>query len=200
MKYYSQSNQDKWVDDFFNQKKNGFFIDIGAYDGVQVSNTFFLEKERQWNGICIEGNRDVYQTLKNNRTSTCLNEVIYSTNETLHFHNEGLCSKITETGSTTVTTTTLTQILKTYNAPKIIDYISLDIEGAEYDALLGFPWETHSFILLTVEHNLYKDGDFNKQRIQKLLLEKNFICVADNICGDPQHPFEDWYINSNYKK
>jgi FkbM family methyltransferase len=200
MQYYSQTGQDEWVDDFFKQKENGYFIEVGAYDGIQLSNTYFFEKYRKWNGLCIEADNNTFLELKRNRTSLCLNNAISSKEEDTFFKNEGLCGKISSSG-TKITTTTLKNIFQTNSIPKIIDYLSLDIEGHEYDALLGFPWETHEFILLTVEHNLYKDGDFNKNRIFNFLTKKGYYRIKDNINGGDTNspkPYEDWYIKENY--
>ena len=52
--FYSQVGQDKWVCEYFNYKKGGFFLDIGAADGITINNTYYLEKELEWKGICIE--------------------------------------------------------------------------------------------------------------------------------------------------
>jgi hypothetical protein len=52
-----------------------------------------------------------------------------------------------------VPTLLISDILKKYKAPKIIDYWSLDVEGAELPILESFPWNDHEVTLLTVEHN-----------------------------------------------
>jgi hypothetical protein len=54
-KYFSQYKQDEFLDKvLFKKKQNGFFIEIGAHDGISFSNSFFFEKNRSWEGICIE--------------------------------------------------------------------------------------------------------------------------------------------------
>jgi hypothetical protein len=50
---YSQLNQDINVINFYNGKKNGFFIDIGAHDGISLSNTYLLEQEYVLNQIQV---------------------------------------------------------------------------------------------------------------------------------------------------
>ena len=44
--------------------KNGYFIDIGALDGVTMSNTYLLETRYDWTGICVETNPDYFMELK----------------------------------------------------------------------------------------------------------------------------------------
>src|SRR5438309_1453970 len=71
--YYSQCKQDKFVNEhFFKNKKNGFFVDIGAHNGVTYSNTFFFEKELNWTGICIEPIPKIFNELKSNRNCLCV--------------------------------------------------------------------------------------------------------------------------------
>ena len=50
----SQLGQEIKVINFYKEKKNGYFIEIGASDGIELSNTYLLESEYKWNGICIE--------------------------------------------------------------------------------------------------------------------------------------------------
>ena len=60
-KYYSQFGQDKFIiENIFKMKKNGFFIEAGAGDGINISNTYVLEKQYNWNGLCVEPNLELY--------------------------------------------------------------------------------------------------------------------------------------------
>jgi FkbM family methyltransferase len=72
----SQLGQDKIVDEYLHGKRNGVFVDIGAYDGVTFSNTLMLERERDWTGICIEPLPDVYAELRKNRSCACVQACI----------------------------------------------------------------------------------------------------------------------------
>ena len=67
MNYYSQSQQDKIVDILFSKKMNGFFVDIGAHNGVNFSNSLFFETYRDWKGVCIEPIPEVFEQLQKNR-------------------------------------------------------------------------------------------------------------------------------------
>lgn len=63
----SQTGQDIWLDEnIFKGKVNGNFIEVGAFDGLYGSNTFFFEKERNWKGILIEPHTLNYQEMYNN--------------------------------------------------------------------------------------------------------------------------------------
>ncbi len=53
------------IDTYFNQKRAGFFVEAGAWDGVHRSKTLFLERERKWTGILIEPNADAFTVLNN---------------------------------------------------------------------------------------------------------------------------------------
>ena len=64
MESYSQIGQDLWVQETLKNKKNGYFLDIGAHDGIYLSNTYLLEKNYNWNGLCIEGNPLIVDSLK----------------------------------------------------------------------------------------------------------------------------------------
>lgn len=200
MKYYSQSNQDKWVCEFLNFKKNGFYLDIGAYDGVQTSNTLILEKELNWSGICVEANKNAFDNLSLNRNSINLNLAVLDYEGSCGFAGDSVCN---ESVGNSIECNTLNNILEKYNAPYIIDYMSIDIEGSEFNALKNFNFKKWQINLITVEHNLYLNGDFNKNRLFKLLSDNNFERVVEDAqCLDPNpsvylKPYEDWYINKN---
>lgn len=196
--YYSQSNQDKWVVEFLKSKKNGYFIDLGAYDGIQTSNTYYMEKYLGWEGICVEANPIVYQSLIKNRNSKNINVALNSYVGECFFTDD----KITTTGIK-VPCNTLDNVLKENNCPKDIDYLSIDIEGYEYIVLQNFDFKKWNIGLITVEHNLYCDGNDRKNKLYQLLSINGFIRVVEDApCLDKNplyynKPYEDWYINNN---
>ena len=198
MKYYSQANQDLWVGEFYNHKRNGFFVDLGAYDGIQTSNTYFFEKYLDWDGICVEANPIFFEKLNLNRKSKNLNYAVSD--------HEGSCmfdlDHISDTGII-VNCTTLEKILDQVDFDGNIDYLSVDIEGHEYTILKDFNFNKYNIGLITIEHNLYINGPDNKNLIYELLTKNNFERIVDNaVCLDknPQFynkPYEDWYINKS---
>src|SRR5579872_770277 len=71
--YQSQCGQDRFVhENYFFFHRDGVFVDIGAHDGVFLSNTYFFEKEMGWKGICIEPIPEVFEQLKANRSAVCV--------------------------------------------------------------------------------------------------------------------------------
>lgn len=97
MKSFSQLNQDLNVISFFQNKKEMFFIDIGANDGKKLSNTYLLEKEYKWKGICSEPLPQAFNELIKCRNVHCDNNAIFSsTGLELEFSMSDLASGITE--------------------------------------------------------------------------------------------------------
>jgi FkbM family methyltransferase len=158
---YSQIGQDIWVTEIaMPGLRNGYFLDVGSGDGTFLSNTKALE-ERGWKGICV----DPFPTHMEGRTCQMFKEVVYSeAGKRMTFHMAGQLGGLTdrlgewkakaeEAPTATFTTVTLADILERGNAPQRIDYMSLDIEGAELDALRAFPFDRYQLGALDVEHN-----------------------------------------------
>jgi hypothetical protein len=78
MESYSQIGQDLFVLNHFNNLRGGYFIEIGALNGITLSNTYLLEKNFEWKGICIEPSHDEYEKLVNNRKCICIDKAVYS--------------------------------------------------------------------------------------------------------------------------
>lgn len=76
--YFGRYDVDKFVDKYFSGKQFGIFVDIGAEDGILFNNTYFLERSRNWKGICIEPQAQFFSNLSNNRISFCANSAIIS--------------------------------------------------------------------------------------------------------------------------
>jgi FkbM family methyltransferase len=205
MSYNSQIGQDKWVHSILGNKTDGYFIELGAYDGVYLSNTLFFERNLNWNGICIEPNDNYIKELYANRKCNISNEVVYSCEgEKVNFALCGFGSGIINENTgpfnkkdqyVSKTTTTLGNILNKFNAPSIIDYLSLDVEGQEYSILSTFPFDKYKFRCITVEHNSFIIGPKQQMLIRKLLEENNYKFIK---CNDNWHPgpIDDFYINS----
>ena len=63
MRSFSQLQQDIEVLKYYDYKHNGYFVEIGASDGIELSNTYLLETEYNWKGICVEPIPERYDLL-----------------------------------------------------------------------------------------------------------------------------------------
>jgi len=201
MRSYSQAKQEDWVIEYFNEKREGYFLDIGALDGIQSNNTYVLEKKYKWAGLCVEPYYIHLPVLRATRENI-VEKGIYSSKGSFKF--SAATSGIDKDGGTIVIPTiTFRDLFKEYDVPEIIDYISLDVEGAEYEALKGFPFDTHISILWTIEHNFYINNDPTlKNQIKEIMLANDYVIAKEDVsCPDSRNlPFEDWYVHKNYVK
>jgi FkbM family methyltransferase len=209
MTYLSQIGQDKWVHSVIGDKKDGYFIELGACDGIYFSNTYFFEKALGWNGICIEPNDNYFTQLQTNRKCNLSNALISSEpNIEVEFSICDATSGIIDESIGPFTnkknivikkTSTLADILSIYDAPNIIDYLSLDVEGHEYSILSTFPFDKYKFRCITVEHNAPHVGP-TQQLLIRDILEKNgykYVKGNDDIHNWNHGPIDDFYIFPN---
>lgn len=196
----SQLRQDIFVLNELNYKKGGFFVEFSATDGINLSNTFLLKKKFNWRGILAEPARNFHKKLFQNRNCKIDTHLVWSnSNEKLlfnqtkipelstikNFSNSDLNIR-TATRKYYVETISLNDLLKKFNAPKIIDYLSIDTEGSEYEILSNFNFNNYKFRIITCEHNFMK----NRNLINKLLVRKGYKRKNSEISE-----FDDWYVN-----
>lgn len=205
MEYKSQFGQDIFVLCQSKFKKNGFFVEFGATDGVGLSNTYILEKEFGWSGILAEPAKIWHKSLRENRNSTIDERCVWveskkkldfretnfrelSTIESyssLDMHkNERKSGKIYQ-----VETISLMDLLIEHNAPTEIDYLSIDTEGSEFEILQNFDFNRYNIKIITIEHNFTK----MREMIFELLISHGYKRVYTEISE-----VDDWYIKSDF--
>ncbi len=213
--FTSQIGQDKWVLEKNKFKEGGYFIDIGASDGLYLSNTYVLEKRYGWKGICVEPANKI-KDLKRNRECIIETSCLFNkTGEEVEFQIDDEISGITNLFDKAherkgkiikLKTLSIRDLLKKHNTPKIIDYLSIDTEGSEYEILKCFPFKKYKVNLITVEHNAHsgnKEDIEKRNKIFKLLIKNGFVreCHEDfsRSFGDEEGGlFEDWYVNKEF--
>ncbi|MER9019316.1 FkbM family methyltransferase [Mesorhizobium sp. M0898] len=197
----SQLRQDLFVLSELDFKKNGFFVEFGATDGVSLSNTFLLEKEFLWNGIVAEPARVWHDALSKNRgvnvetkcvwenssSALTFNEVRYSELSTIaSFSGSDGRAREREVGKTyTVDTISLLDLLRKYKAPFEVDYLSIDTEGSELKILEAFDFDLYNIKVITCEHNYTP----MRERIFALLTRVGYERKHEKISK-----FDDWYV------
>ena len=189
---YSQIEQDIMVEKFFNKKMGGYFLDVGAYDGETLSNTYMLERMYGWNGICIEPLPDKFTLCNAIRRAKCYNYAVYNENDKkLSFIKADVLSGIASdidchkhilnNEQIEVTTKTLTYILEDAQAPTYIDYMSLDTEGSEFEILKNIDFSKYTIGYIDIEHNYIEP---RRTQMRDFLLSKGYIYKAENRWDD----------------
>src|SRR5262245_2985192 len=179
VKFPSQIGQDRWVAEaVFPAVRNGYFLDVGSADGFVNSNTWALE-QRGWTGICV----DPFPSNMTGRTCQMFRDAVDAQGgQKVQFAQAGELGGITSylerwkdqaknAKTIELTTVTLGDILQRAHAPSFIHFMSLDIEGAELEALKGFPFDRYKLGSLAIEHN-YEEP--KRTEIEQLLKSKGY--------------------------
>jgi FkbM family methyltransferase len=173
-KSYSQCGQDTKLLQLFGDKK-GFFVDVGAHDGVTLSNTKLLE-ENGWKGICVEPIPEVFEQLSKNRKCKCIHGCVSKLEQDeVSFcrvrgysemlsgivdlyderHKQRILQECNRHGSTRelikIPNWSLAKILADVAH---VDVLCVDVEGAE--------------------HSVIQTADFNRTQIDYILVEVNY--------------------------
>lgn len=176
-RYFALNSIDFEIEQILNYD-NGYFIEIGANNGVNQSNTLYFEKFRGWSGLLIEPHPKLFSQLQKNRShkSTCVNaactsfsfkndsiKMMYSDLMTTSLERSNILPNLTahallgskylvgQPSEFTARSKTMQQILEGVNAPKRIDLFSLDVEGFEFEVLSGINHEIFRFNLICIE-------------------------------------------------
>ncbi len=176
MKFYSQDGQDEFIVKLFKGKRNGIFLDIGAFDGVYFSNTYALEQSLSWTGICVEPNPLIFEKLQLNRECICLNSCISEKESVLDFlavtgwgsmlsgilhmcderHLKRVKQTIDDFGGEQsiieVKSCPLSNILE-QNKITQVDYCNIDVEGGEISVLKSIDFSKVLIKIFTIENN-----------------------------------------------
>ena len=142
-------------------------MEIGVHDGENDNNTFKLDTDYGWNGVCV----DPYMDNMRRRTCQQYNVALGNTNaDSVGFLKLGGLSSLAEVGScashnvhhellsrngtkSTVDMRTPKWLLKDARVPPVIDYMSVDVEGAELLILNEFPFDEYCVRAMSVETN-----------------------------------------------
>ncbi|MDG2340661.1 MAG: FkbM family methyltransferase [Paracoccaceae bacterium] len=200
-KTHSQLRQDQfalWVNGF---KKNGYFVEFGATNDRDLSNSYLLEHGFGWDGILAEPDPNWHSDLLKNRNCKIELDCVWNeTGRTLKFDaaSVGELSTISEFAKSDhmakfrrdketidVSTISLLDLLRKHNAPKVIDYLSVDTEGSELEILSAFDFGEYSFNFVSIEHNYTRTRKPLKSLMENNGYRRVFISHSR---------FDDWYV------
>ena len=202
----SQLRQDLFVLSELEFKKNGFFVELGATNGVHWSNTHILDTKFNWNGVLAEAAKIWHGALKENRSVAIETDCVWrETGKTLLFNevndenHDGELSTIdcftnvdkhakarnSASNKYEVNTISLEDMLKKHDAPKKIDYLSIDTEGSEFEILKSFNFDKYDIKIITCEHNYTQ----MREKIYTLLTKNGYERKYTEYSM-----FDDWYV------
>jgi len=201
----SQLRQDLFVLSELNYKRNGYFVEFGATNGIDLSNTYLLETEYGWNGILVEPATLWHKDLEINRKtiidkrcvwkqsgeSLVFNETNYPELSSIDsFSSSDLHAKAREDGKKySVKTISLLDLLTEHKAPREIDYLSIDTEGSEFEILENFDFEKYRFKIITCEHNYSPMREKLNTLFQKNGYENKYEHLSQ---------FDDWWVKDRW--
>jgi FkbM family methyltransferase len=165
-----QAGQDLLAYLYFRGKRSGFFLDIGAHDGRTYSNSYIFE-QLGWRGACVEPLPDVFEQLRHNRRCDCYQAALAGRSDPradfIHAVGvdtlSGLESEMAEGHEgwiareggrperIQVKAMTFPDLMARYPDVRTIDFLSLDVEGAELSILKTIDFGVYDFGLIAVE-------------------------------------------------
>jgi len=164
--WFSQAGQDEVVWGLLREKRQGYFVDLAANDATLLSNTYALERDHGWTGLCVEPNPEYWYNLSTIRPTCSIVGAVVGSPESrmqpVKFRYEagdhgGIADRGFDNGprwqrtSLPAYTVPLVEIFRRFNVPRVIDYMSLDVEGAESFILMNFPFDEYTIRVLTAE-------------------------------------------------
>jgi FkbM family methyltransferase len=199
---HGQLFQDLWALWMSGEKRNGYFVEVGAADGVHLSNTYYLESRMGWTGILAEPNPRYAEALKRRRCIVSPLCVSSTTGERVGFLNVEEMGELSRMEAVApgdaneprrqataqrleVETIRLNDLLERHGAPSRIDYLSVDTEGAELEILRAFDFDRWDVAAITVEHNY----TLAREALYALLKSKGYKRVFPELSM-----FDDWYV------
>ena len=201
--WFSQLGQDYLAYRLFGT--SGYFVEFGATNGVELSNSYALER-LGWTGILAEPSRRWHKDLYSNRQTAVISKkcVWQTSGVELDFieATSGVLSTISDFASTdhhkreieltySVKTISLEDLLTENEAPSFIEFLSIDTEGSEFTILESFNWNDFTFGLIAVEHN-FTDA---RMKIFELLSSKGYHRVLTHLSK-----WDDWYVHDSLKR
>jgi len=175
--FKGQAQQDKFVLTMLNNKKKGFFLEIGSNHPININNSYILETTYEWNGIMIEYDNNWLNDYKTHRPNS------------IHIINDA--SKID-----------YKKLFETNSVPLNIDYLQIDLEvnnGSTLNTLRKLNDEVmdkYKFGTVTFEHDIYHTNYLNTRLVSRNIFEnKGYIKVFSDINNAGGNPYEDWYIH-----
>jgi FkbM family methyltransferase len=185
-------------------RKTPYFVEFGATDGLTLSNTYLLEQEFGWDGLLCEPGKRWHSKLARNRSCKIDQRCVYSTSGMSIPFTEVFPAELSTISSFAendswgearknskqyiVETVSLEELLLENDAPKKIDYLSVDTEGSEYEILKNFNFDNWEIDFISVEHNFTEKREEIYRLLSSFCYSRKFTSISK---------WDDWYFRSN---
>lgn len=186
--FYSQLGEDKILFEKYLNYKNGFFIELGAMNGIEYSNTLFFERNLNWTGVLIEPTSQFDQLISNRPNCKNFNYAVSETEGLVEFIGNGPCGGIAKTlpelhrignglgdEKYLVKSMPISKILEDLNIEKV-DLFTIDVEGGELEVLKTFDWNIPVYIVLIEQSKYVPEKD---EMCREFLRSKGFELDTD---------------------
>lgn len=175
-KSYSQAGQDMFCAAVLDHKREGFFLEIGSNNPVQINNTYALEKHLDWRGLGVDNSGESMVAFEQHRVSP-----FYLTDAAKPQNWLAAIRQMYEL------------VGRRVEQPLVLDYLSADIDFATLEFMRNFPFDQVQFRVITVEHDTYRNGAQHRRDILDVLLENRYEVLTADVC-DNGLSFEAWAI------
>lgn len=175
--FNGQAEQDKYVLSILNNKKDGFFLEIGSRHPKEINNSYILEKNFNWKGIMVEYDTKWLSLYQKERPNS-----IYVMKD--------------------ATTIDYKKLFEENNVPNNLDYLQIDLEannGSTLNTLKKLNKEVmdnYKFATVTFEHDIYHTNYLDTRlESRKIFEERGYKIVFSDINNKGKNPYEDWYVH-----
>jgi len=174
--YAGQACQDGFVVSMTNQKRNGYFLEIGTNHPIEINNSYILEKKYGWKGLLVEYDGTWEPTYLEHRTSPYIIQ--------------------------DATTVDYLSLFRKYEFPKQMDYLQIDLEVSNESTMKALElldatiFPEYTFSVVTFEHDIYTGDHYNtRERSREIFRKNGYFLLFPNVSnGGIHYQFEDWYI------
>lgn len=195
---YEKTKQVTFLLEYLKNKTDGYFVDIGANDGINISNSYFLEKIG-WSGICIEPVADIYNLLKQHRKCECYNLAITEEDKEYEFlyvkskrkphiyldmlsgiveyyderHLQRIDNEIRQHSGEKVYFKVQGRKFNSLVTETNIDYVSIDTEGNEFSIVKSIDFEKYNINVFSIENN------YNNYELIEFMINNGYDYISD---------------------
>jgi hypothetical protein len=174
--YLGQAEQDKFVLNVLKNKKNGYFLEIGSNDPININNSYLLETKYGWKGIMVEYDSSFLSLYKKHRPNS------------IHIIKDA-------------TKVDYKNVFEKNNMPLSIDYLQIDLDATNGSTIKTLQkldneiFDTYKFATVTFEHDIYHTNFANTRlESRNIFAKRGYICVFEDI-NNGGNPYEDWYVH-----